>query len=71
MKKITGDAEEKGNLGQFPFPDIQELHTERWRGGGLLCLTFLQQTLIFLSIYLSNLMSWTFDVLNYKFCYIK
>ena len=56
MKKITGDAEEKGNLGQFPFSDIQELHTERWRGvgggRGLLCLTFkgsefLQQTLIF------------------------
>ncbi len=34
MKKITGDAEEKGNLGQFPFSDIQELHTERWRGVG-------------------------------------
>ena len=28
MKKITGDAEEKENLGQFPFPDIQELHSD-------------------------------------------
>ena len=29
MKKITGDAEEKENLGQFPFPDIQELHSDK------------------------------------------
>ena len=28
MKKITGDAEEKENLGQFPFPDKQELHSD-------------------------------------------
>ena len=70
MKKITGDAEEKGNLGQFPFSDIQELHTERWRGvgggRGLLCLTFKGSEFLQQTDFLTHI-SFQPD-LNYKFC---